>query len=60
MAERMTSILALRVSPSRKEKMKEEAKKRGKSLSDFLWDLIQAGWEKIVEGEDVKQEGKDS
>lgn len=55
MAERMTTILGVRVAPSQKKMLKEEAQKRGITLTDFIYDLINEGWQKIVKG-DVKQE----
>lgn len=57
-SDHLTCILGVRISPSDKERMKEEARKRGKTLSDLIWDLINAGWEKVVKETDVKQDGK--
>lgn len=53
--ETMKAIIALRVYPSWKRKAIEEAEKRGKTLSEFLYDCIEAGWEKAHKMEDVKQ-----
>ena len=55
MGERSASIIGVRITPSDKERMKEEAKKRGWTLTHFVWTLLQAGWREIVEGADVKQ-----
>jgi uncharacterized protein (DUF1778 family) len=55
MTERKTSILAIRISPSLKEGLKEEAKKRGKTLTDFIWDLLRIGAQKTLEEANVKQ-----
>ena len=57
MSQRRTTILGVRVAPSEKKMLKEEAEKRGKILTDFVRDLINAGWEKIAK-DDVKQDGK--
>ena len=54
--ERMTAIVGIRVYPSWKAKAIEEAEKRGNTLSEFLYDCIEAGWEKMVDN--VKQESK--
>jgi macrodomain Ter protein organizer (MatP/YcbG family) len=51
----MTAIIALRVYPSWKRKAIEEAEKRGKTLSEFIYSLIEIGWEKADKMEDVKQ-----
>jgi len=53
--ERAKVIIGIRISPSAKEKIKGEAQKRGITLTDFLYDLINEGWQKIVKG-DVRQE----
>ena len=57
--DRLSAIIGIRVTASWKEDAKEEARKRNKTLSDFLWSCLNMGWEKIVEGKDVKQNGKD-
>ncbi len=55
--EKMTAIIRIRVCPSWKAQWMEEAVERGETLSYYLFELIEAGWEKI-NGEDVKQEDK--
>ena len=52
--ERMTAIVGIRVYPSWKKQMMEEAGKRGKTLSQHLYDLIETGSERVAV-EDVKQ-----
>ncbi len=53
--EKLTAIIGIRVCPSFKGQLMEEAIEKGKTLSDYLVELIEAGWEEI-NGEDVKQE----
>ena len=52
--ERLTAIIGIRVYPSLKSQMTGEAVERGKTLSEYLYDLIELGWERTKE-EDVKQ-----
>ena len=52
--EKMTAIIGIRVYPSWKKQMMEEAMGKGKTLSEYLYDLIELGWERTKE-EDVKQ-----
>lgn len=52
--EKMTAIIGIRVYPSWKRQMMEEAVERGKTLSEYFYDLIELGWERTKE-EDVKQ-----
>ena len=52
--ERMTAIIGIRVYPSLKKQWVEEAVERGKNLSEYIDELIEAGWEQINK-EDVKQ-----
>lgn len=56
--ERLSKIIGIRVYPSFKKELQEEATARGQSLSDFIFDLIQAGIEKMAE-EGVEQEGRE-
>ena len=56
--ERRTEIIAIRVDPTAKKLFLEEAQKRGETLTDFLIELMGAGWKVIVkqsESESVKQ-----
>jgi hypothetical protein len=56
--ERRTQIVAIRVPPAAKRRFLEEAQKREETLTNFIWDLIGAGWKIIVkqsESESVKQ-----
>ena len=53
--EKMSAIVAIRVPPDWKQLAKEEAKERGQTLTGFIWDLIEAGFEKIYV-EDVKKD----
>jgi len=55
--EKLTAIIGIQVYPSWKTQMREEAIERGKTLSEYIHKLIEAGWKKINE-EDVKQEYK--
>jgi hypothetical protein len=55
--ERLTAIIGIRVYPSWKRQMMEEAMERGQTLSQYIYELIEAGWERINKG-DVKREGK--
>ena len=41
----MTAIIAFRVYPSLKAQLHEEAAARGKTLSQFLYECIESGWE---------------
>ena len=53
-----TEIIAIRVPPAAKKRFLEEAEKRGKSLTDFIWELMGAGWGSVVKQskkEPVKQ-----
>ncbi len=53
--EKMTAIIGIRVYPSWKKRMMEEAKERGKTLSQHLYDAIEEGFEGAAK-RDVKQE----
>ncbi len=55
--DKFTAIIAFRTSPSLKCQLMEEAVCKGKNLSEYIYELIEAGWEQI-KGEDVKQERK--
>ncbi|MGA2468450.1 MAG: hypothetical protein ABSH06_29415 [Thermodesulfobacteriota bacterium] len=54
--EKLTAIIAIRVYPSWKRQMGDEAIERGQTLSEYLYSMIEAGWEQVI-NEDVKQEG---
>ena len=41
--ERLTAIIGIRVYPSFKAQMREEAIDRGKTLSEYIYELIEAG-----------------
>ena len=56
--ERRTQIIAIRVPPAAKKRILEEAQKREETLTEFLFELIGAGWNIVVkqnESESVKQ-----
>ena len=53
--EKMTAIIGIRVYPSWKKRMVEEAKERGKTLSQHLYDAMEKGLEGAAK-RDVKQE----
>ena len=56
--ERRTQIIAIRVPLAAKKRVIEEAQKRGETLTDFIWELIGAGWNIVVKqnkSESVKQ-----
>jgi uncharacterized protein (DUF1778 family) len=60
--ERRTQIVAIRVSPTAKKRIIEEAQKRGETLTDFIWEIIGAGWKVVVkqeQKESVKQNGNE-
>jgi len=45
--EKMTAIIGIRVYPSFKRQMIEEAIEKGQTLSEYIYRLIEAGWEQI-------------
>ena len=53
--ERRTQIVAIRVPPAAKRRFLEEAQKREETLTNFIWELIGAGWEVVVKQNSVKQ-----
>ena len=56
--ERRTQIIAIRVPPTAKKRFLEEAQKRGEILTNFIWELIGAGWDIVVKqnkSDSVKQ-----
>ena len=56
--ERRTQIIAIRVPPAAKERILEEAQKREETLTEFLFELIGAGWNIVVKqnkSDSVKQ-----
>ena len=56
--ERRTQIIAIRVPPAAKKRILEEAQKREETLTEFLVELIGAGWNIVVKqnkGELVRQ-----
>ena len=56
--ERRTQIIAIRVPPATKRRFLEEAQKREETLTNFIWELIGAGWNIVVKqnmNESVKQ-----
>ena len=53
--EKLTAIIGIRVYPSFKTQMWEEALEQGKTLSEYVYELIETGWERVKE-EDVKQD----
>ncbi|MGA2466048.1 MAG: hypothetical protein ABSH06_17070 [Thermodesulfobacteriota bacterium] len=56
--ERRTQIIAIRVPPAAKKRILEEAQKREETLTEFLFELIGAGWNILVKqskNESVKQ-----
>jgi hypothetical protein len=56
--ERLAAIIGIRVYPSWKKQMVEEAKERGQTLSEFLYECMEAGWNIVVKqekNESVKQ-----
>lgn len=54
--EKMTAIIGIRVYPSWKKQLVEEAVERGKTLSEYLYDLIEIGWQQNNR-DSVKQQG---
>jgi len=56
--ERRTQIIAIRVPPAAKKRILEEAQKREETLTQFVFELIGAGWNIVVKqnkNESVKQ-----
>ncbi len=53
--ERRTQIIAIRVPPAAKKRIIEEAQKRKETLTDFIWEIIGAGWNIVVKQNSVKQ-----
>jgi hypothetical protein len=56
--ERRTQIIAIRVPPAAKKRILEEAQKREETLTDFIFQLIGAGWNIVVKqnkSDSVKQ-----
>ena len=54
--EKLTTIIGIRVYPSWKEEAQRVAKKRGQTLSEFIYECVEAGWGKVVNQEqDVEQ-----
>ena len=56
--ERRTQIIAIRVPPTAKKRILEEAQKREETLTDFIFQLIGAGWNIVVKknkSDSVKQ-----
>ena len=54
--EKLTSIIALRIFPSFKKQLVEEAREREETLSEYIYELIVAGGKQISK-EGVKQTG---
>jgi hypothetical protein len=52
--EKMTAIIGIRVYPSWKKQMMEEAREKGETLSQYIYDLIETG-SKGISKDDVKQ-----
>ena len=52
--EKLTAIIGIRVYPSWKSQMEEEASEKGKTLSEYVYELIETGWERVNE-EDAKR-----
>jgi len=45
--EQLTAIIGIRVYPWLKKQMLEEAREKGKTLSEYIHMLIAKGWERI-------------
>ena len=56
--EKMTAIIGIRVYPSWKRQMMKEAKERGKTLSQHVYELIEAGSEQVNKGSLLNKEMK--
>ena len=54
--EKLTTIIGIRVYPSWKRQIMEEAIDRGKTLSEYIYELIELGWQQI--NKEVKQNGE--
>ena len=50
--EKLSAMIGIRIRPSGKREFQEMAVERGETLSEFLWELIEAGL-------DVKQQDRD-
>jgi hypothetical protein len=56
MGERRTQIIAVRVTPTVKKRLFEEAQKREKTFTAFFYEIIQAGWNSVKQNnESVKR-----
>ena len=47
-SERRTQIIAVRVPPTAKKRILGEAQKREETLTEFMWEIIGAGWNIVV------------
>ena len=45
--ERLTAIIGIRIYPSWKKELMEDAMERGQTLSEYILQLIRVGWEQI-------------
>jgi len=52
--KRLTAFIGIRVYPEWKRQIMEEAREKGKTLSEYVYDLIEAGSEQVNKGS-VKQ-----
>jgi predicted DNA-binding protein len=52
--EKLSTIIGIRVFPSFKEELKREAERRNMTISDFLYEIIEEGYENVKQ-KDVKQ-----
>jgi len=53
--KKLTGIIGFRVFPSYKKELAEEAAERGKTLSQYIYELIEIGREEFVKRKSVKQ-----
>jgi hypothetical protein len=53
---KMTAIIGIRVYPSWKRQMMEEVVMSGKTLSEYVFDLIEIGWQQ-ANRDSVKRQG---
>lgn len=57
--EGLTAIIGVRVFPSMKKYLQEEATAREQTLSSLIFDFIIAGLDKMEAEDNVKQEGSE-
>ena len=55
--EKLSAIIGIRVYPSWKKEAIKEAKRKGISLSDLIYQCLESGWDIVVK-DNVKQDNR--